>query len=107
MNRDDRFYAFIVARTSRSRAHIRRVCVHKRWLKASALGLFAIVEQPQTAGAAQSVAAVWQGMPFVTVTVVELPMMPRSSYALTTTSITPFGTCCDVVSGYVDCAWPS
>lgn len=43
MNRDDRFYAFIVARTSRSRAHIRRVCVHKRWLKASALGLFAIM----------------------------------------------------------------
>jgi murein DD-endopeptidase MepM/ murein hydrolase activator NlpD len=43
MTRDDRFYAFIVARTSRSRAHIRRVCVHKRWLKASALGLFAIM----------------------------------------------------------------
>src|SRR6266850_1124815 len=43
MNRDDRFYAFIVARTSSSRAHIRRVCVHKRWLKASALGLFAVM----------------------------------------------------------------
>src|SRR5882762_11825439 len=43
MTRDDRFYAFIVARTSRSRARIRRVCVHKRWLKASALGLFAIM----------------------------------------------------------------
>jgi murein DD-endopeptidase MepM/ murein hydrolase activator NlpD len=43
MNRDDRFYAFIVARTSRSRAHIRRVCVHKRWLKVSALGLFALM----------------------------------------------------------------
>jgi murein DD-endopeptidase MepM/ murein hydrolase activator NlpD len=42
MTRDDRFYAFIVARTSRSRAHIRRVCVHKRWLKASAVVLFAI-----------------------------------------------------------------
>src|ERR1700694_2836157 len=41
MTRDDRFSAFIVARTSRSRAHIRRVCVHKRWLKVSALGLFA------------------------------------------------------------------
>jgi len=39
MTRDDRFYAFIVARTSRSRAHIRRICVHKRWLKASAIGL--------------------------------------------------------------------
>src|SRR4030081_3077341 len=43
MNRDDRFYDFIVARTSRSRAHIRRVCVHKRWLKVSALGLFALM----------------------------------------------------------------
>jgi murein DD-endopeptidase MepM/ murein hydrolase activator NlpD len=42
MTRDDRFYAFIVARTSRSRAHIRRVCVHKRWLKVSALVLFVI-----------------------------------------------------------------
>jgi cell division protein FtsL len=42
MTRDDRFYAFIVARTSRSRAHIRRVCVHKRWLKLSALVLFVI-----------------------------------------------------------------
>jgi murein DD-endopeptidase MepM/ murein hydrolase activator NlpD len=42
MTRDDRFYAFIVARTSRSRAHIRRICVHKRWLKASALALVAV-----------------------------------------------------------------
>jgi len=42
MTRDDRFYAFIVARTSRSRAHIRRICVHKRWLKASAAGLFVV-----------------------------------------------------------------
>ena len=43
MTRDDRFYAFIVARTSRSRSHIRRICVHKRWLKASALVLFAVL----------------------------------------------------------------
>ena len=43
MTRDDRFYAFIVARSSRSRAHIRRICVHKRWLKASALVLFAVM----------------------------------------------------------------
>jgi murein DD-endopeptidase MepM/ murein hydrolase activator NlpD len=43
MTRDDRFYAFIVARTSRSRAHIRRICVHKRWLKLSAMGLFAVM----------------------------------------------------------------
>ncbi|HEY0003817.1 MAG TPA: peptidoglycan DD-metalloendopeptidase family protein [Pyrinomonadaceae bacterium] len=33
MARDDRFYAFIIARTSRSRSQIRRFCVHKRWLK--------------------------------------------------------------------------
>jgi len=43
MTRDDRFYAFIVGRTSRSRAHIRRICVHKRWLKASALVMFAVM----------------------------------------------------------------
>src|SRR5215467_13684986 len=43
MTRDDRFYAFIVARTSRSRAHIRRICFHKRWLKASAVGLFVVL----------------------------------------------------------------
>ncbi|MFN2452675.1 MAG: M23 family metallopeptidase [Pyrinomonadaceae bacterium] len=34
--RDDRFYAFIVARTSRSRSRIRRITLHKRWLKVSA-----------------------------------------------------------------------
>ena len=39
MTRDDRFYAFIIARTSKSRAHIRRISVHKRWLKVSVLGL--------------------------------------------------------------------
>lgn len=43
MTRDDRFYAFIVARTSRSRSHIRRICVHKRWLRASAVALFVVV----------------------------------------------------------------
>jgi len=43
MTRDDRFYAFIVARTSRSRARIRKICVHKRWLKASAAGLFVVM----------------------------------------------------------------
>ncbi|MFS8085130.1 MAG: hypothetical protein ACMG6H_05830, partial [Acidobacteriota bacterium] len=42
MTRDDRFYAFIVARTSRSRAHIRRICVHKRWLRLSAVALVAV-----------------------------------------------------------------
>lgn len=34
--RDDRFYAFIVDHTSRSRSRIRRISVHKRWLKLSA-----------------------------------------------------------------------
>ncbi len=36
MTRDDRFYAFIIARTSRSRSRIRRITFHKRWLKVSA-----------------------------------------------------------------------
>jgi murein DD-endopeptidase MepM/ murein hydrolase activator NlpD len=36
MVRDDRLYAFIVARTTRSRARIRRICVHQRWLKVCA-----------------------------------------------------------------------
>ena len=43
MIRDDRFYAFIVARTSRSRAHIRRICVHKRWLKAAGVVFVAVM----------------------------------------------------------------
>src|SRR5687768_7558717 len=33
MPRDDRFYAFIIAHTSRSRSRIRRVCVGKKWFK--------------------------------------------------------------------------
>jgi murein DD-endopeptidase MepM/ murein hydrolase activator NlpD len=43
MVRDDRLYAFIIARTSRSRSHIRRICVHKRWLKVSALAGLVII----------------------------------------------------------------
>ena len=43
MTRDDRFYAFVVARTSRSRAQIRRISVHKRWLKALMVALFALL----------------------------------------------------------------
>ena len=43
MIRDDRFYAFIVARTSRSRSHIRRICLHKRWLKVFAVLVFAVL----------------------------------------------------------------
>src|ERR1044072_1907661 len=42
MVRDDRLYAFFVARTSRSRSQIRRICVHKRWLKVSAFFAFVI-----------------------------------------------------------------
>jgi murein DD-endopeptidase MepM/ murein hydrolase activator NlpD len=37
MTRDDRLYAFIVAHTSRSRSRIRRICIHRRWLKAAAI----------------------------------------------------------------------
>jgi murein DD-endopeptidase MepM/ murein hydrolase activator NlpD len=36
MKQDERLYAFIVARTSRSRSRIRRFSIHKRWLKVSA-----------------------------------------------------------------------
>ena len=43
MVRDDRLYAFIVARTSRSRSQIRRICVHKRWIKVSAFFAFVIL----------------------------------------------------------------
>lgn len=37
MNRDERFYAFIVSTTSRSRSYVRRFYVHTRWVKATAL----------------------------------------------------------------------
>ena len=43
MVRDDRLYAFIIAHTSRSRSRIRRICVHKRWLKVSALLALVVV----------------------------------------------------------------
>ena len=36
MNRDERFYAFIVSQTSRSRSYVRRFSIHRRWVKASA-----------------------------------------------------------------------
>ncbi len=36
MNTDERLYAFIVSRTSRSRSYVRRFSIHKRWVKASA-----------------------------------------------------------------------
>jgi murein DD-endopeptidase MepM/ murein hydrolase activator NlpD len=37
MNKDERLYAFIISYTARSRSQIRRICLHKRWLKFSAL----------------------------------------------------------------------
>lgn len=41
--KDDRFYAFIVAHTSRSRSRIRRISVHKRWLKFTAIAAIIIM----------------------------------------------------------------
>ena len=43
MTRDDRLYAFIVAHTSRSRARIRRISIHRRWLKISAAALLVLL----------------------------------------------------------------
>lgn len=43
MVRDDRLYAFIIAHTSRSRSRIRRICVHKRWLKVSAIACLLVI----------------------------------------------------------------
>lgn len=43
MTRDDFLYAFIIAPTSRSRSHVRRIAVRKTWLKlACVAGAFAI-----------------------------------------------------------------
>lgn len=42
MPRDDRFYAFIIAHTSRSRSRIRRVCVGKKWLKFFSVAAFVL-----------------------------------------------------------------
>ncbi|HXD33212.1 MAG TPA: peptidoglycan DD-metalloendopeptidase family protein [Pyrinomonadaceae bacterium] len=41
--RDERFYAFIISYTSRSRSRIRRVCLHKKWLKLSGVFAFLIL----------------------------------------------------------------
>jgi murein DD-endopeptidase MepM/ murein hydrolase activator NlpD len=43
MAKDDRFYAFIVSYTSRSRSQIRRICLHKKWLKRSAAAAFLLL----------------------------------------------------------------
>lgn len=42
MNRDERLYAFIVAHTSRSRSRIRRISIHRRWLKACAVAVMVV-----------------------------------------------------------------
>jgi murein DD-endopeptidase MepM/ murein hydrolase activator NlpD len=42
MNRDERFYAFIISSTNRPRACIRRITVHQRWLKVSAVAGFVL-----------------------------------------------------------------
>ena len=43
MASDDRFYAFIIAHTSRSRSQIRRFCVEKRWLKLFGFALVVVL----------------------------------------------------------------
>src|SRR3984893_3776285 len=43
MVKDERFYAFIISYTSRSRSQIRRVCLHKKWLKRSAVLVFLVL----------------------------------------------------------------
>ena len=56
MMKDERIYAYIVARTSRSRARIRQISIHKRWVKvggylaavvlcAAAYGLYGLTRQ--------------------------------------------------------------
>src|SRR5215210_7323056 len=56
MASDDRFYAFIVARTSSSASRVRRVSLHKRWVKicacavsvllgAAAYGFYGLTQQ--------------------------------------------------------------
>jgi murein DD-endopeptidase MepM/ murein hydrolase activator NlpD len=43
MVRDERLYAFIISYTHRSRSRIRRICLHKKWLKVSAVLAFLIL----------------------------------------------------------------
>jgi murein DD-endopeptidase MepM/ murein hydrolase activator NlpD len=43
MASDDRFYAFIVARTSRSASRVRRISLHKRWVKICACTIAALM----------------------------------------------------------------
>jgi len=41
--KDERLYAFIISNTSRSRSQIRRICLHKKWLKFSAAVAFVVL----------------------------------------------------------------
>ena len=43
MMKDERIYAFIVAHTSRSRSRIRRISIHRRWVKVSACAATLVV----------------------------------------------------------------
>jgi len=43
MKRDDRLHAFFVAQTSRTRLQVRKISIHKRWLKIAAMFAFALV----------------------------------------------------------------
>ncbi|MBA3805522.1 MAG: peptidoglycan DD-metalloendopeptidase family protein [Acidobacteria bacterium] len=43
MARDDRFYAFIVAHTSNPNSRVRRISLHKRWVKACAWAVAALL----------------------------------------------------------------
>ena len=56
--RDDRFYAFIIAHTSRSRSRIRRIAIHKNWVKVTVViagivlvavlcGFYGLIQQAQ------------------------------------------------------------
>jgi len=43
MVKDERFYAFIISYSSRSRSQIRRICLHKKWLKLSGAFVFLVL----------------------------------------------------------------
>lgn len=43
MVKDERFYAFIISYSSRSRSQIRRICLHKKWLKLSGAFVFVVL----------------------------------------------------------------
>ena len=43
MVKDERLYAFIISYSSRSRSQIRRICLHKKWLKLSVAVFFVVL----------------------------------------------------------------